>query len=528
MADADGTQNSAISSGDAGGTAPRRRVVAVIGAGLSGLTSAYELTKQGYEVHIFDSKPRTGGKIHTLQLGARETDLADEGGEYIDSNQKRILAMADELGVKYIEANKTMASRYYTPNGKLISDEEFNKGYRLISEQVYQDSQIIQNDPAGKRAQQLDNMSVTQYLKELAGNIKDDRSWLQKLTFRPKPTVDPNILTMAAQGLAAERMRPASQMSALQFMHETANKEGDLIPSDCQYRIEGGTQRLTDALEASLRASGAHFHLGTQMTEIGKENGKFSLRFDKQDEKQVFDQVVLATQAHPIANIKGIEEFLPPDDIDTLQRLQYTNGTKITIGRKTPVENDGFFISHLGYEVWNRAPGESVFMIGSDLSEKYKPKELMKLVLEDYARAHNSTVDKEFDTQMVSYGGPDPKNVCYSSCSQGQYLKLRHLAQSFDQLAQQGLGIAGTYVPGEMHMEDRSESANRMGHGVESAYRTVALMAAQEVAQEQGVARGNDAIDREWQMANQPRGGWVERITQEQVPQLAGAGARGR
>jgi len=43
--------------------------VVVIGAGLAGLTAAYELNKLGYRVQVLEARPRPGGRVHTVRRG---------------------------------------------------------------------------------------------------------------------------------------------------------------------------------------------------------------------------------------------------------------------------------------------------------------------------------------------------------------------------------------------------------------------------------------------------------------------------
>jgi monoamine oxidase len=54
----------------------KRRIV-ILGAGISGLTAAYELSRKGYEVTILEASHRAGGRNNTLRRG----DLIDEIGD---------------------------------------------------------------------------------------------------------------------------------------------------------------------------------------------------------------------------------------------------------------------------------------------------------------------------------------------------------------------------------------------------------------------------------------------------------------
>jgi monoamine oxidase len=49
--------------------------VVILGAGLAGMTAAYELTKAGYEVEVIEARPYAGGRCQTARKGFTNTDL---------------------------------------------------------------------------------------------------------------------------------------------------------------------------------------------------------------------------------------------------------------------------------------------------------------------------------------------------------------------------------------------------------------------------------------------------------------------
>ncbi len=67
---------------------PDRSDVVIVGAGLSGLTTAYELKKAGIKYHILELTPHIGGRVRTVTYKMNgETLLADSGmEEYWESN----------------------------------------------------------------------------------------------------------------------------------------------------------------------------------------------------------------------------------------------------------------------------------------------------------------------------------------------------------------------------------------------------------------------------------------------------------
>lgn len=49
--------------------------IIILGAGLAGMSSAYELTKLGYEVTVLEARNRPGGRIWTIRGGTTETEI---------------------------------------------------------------------------------------------------------------------------------------------------------------------------------------------------------------------------------------------------------------------------------------------------------------------------------------------------------------------------------------------------------------------------------------------------------------------
>ena len=54
---------------------PKNARVIVLGAGISGMTAGYELSKLGYDVKILEARDRVGGVNWTVRKGATHTEL---------------------------------------------------------------------------------------------------------------------------------------------------------------------------------------------------------------------------------------------------------------------------------------------------------------------------------------------------------------------------------------------------------------------------------------------------------------------
>jgi monoamine oxidase len=74
-----------------------RADVVVVGAGLSGLCAARKLRAEGASVRVVEARDRVGGRTRTEQIGQGTFDV---GGQWVGPGQKRLHALADELGIE--------------------------------------------------------------------------------------------------------------------------------------------------------------------------------------------------------------------------------------------------------------------------------------------------------------------------------------------------------------------------------------------------------------------------------------------
>lgn len=90
-----------------------RSSVAVVGAGIAGLTAAYLLQRQ-YEVVLFEAQPRLGGHAHTHDVPTTDGRMVPVDSGFLVHNERTypyLLRLFDELGVRTQDAEMSLSVR---------------------------------------------------------------------------------------------------------------------------------------------------------------------------------------------------------------------------------------------------------------------------------------------------------------------------------------------------------------------------------------------------------------------------------
>ncbi|MGC6453127.1 MAG: NAD(P)/FAD-dependent oxidoreductase [Candidatus Puniceispirillaceae bacterium] len=286
--------------------------VAVIGSGISGLSSAYLLNRNA-DVHLFERDRRVGGHSHTVEANFNGVKVPVDTGfiVYNPLNYPNLVSMFAHLGVPWIETDMSFAvslreggceyegslagfvaqpgnllrSRYWTMLSNLV--RFYRTGYRAAFD-----------GPAGE--------SLAEFLRREG---------------YATAFVEDHLLPMGAAiwSCSANTMLDYPVRSLLQFMEN--HKLLNFIDRPKWRTVKGGSReyvrRITDALGGE---NGGRIHLGTHITGLRRDHGGVILSIAGEGDVW-FDHVVMA--AHADQSLAMISDATPSErDILSSFRFQ--------------------------------------------------------------------------------------------------------------------------------------------------------------------------------------------------------------
>jgi len=238
---------------------PSASRVVVVGAGLAGLSAAYELRKAGVVATVVEASDRVGGRCWTIRGAFADGQIAEHGGELIDQSHTAIRQLAQELGLSLdnllaAEVNGTETLSWF--DGAPYTYAEATDDVKTIWQQLHADvsaaSYPTLYDSYTQRGWELDHMSITDWITAyVPGGMSSRLGQLLDVAY------------------TIEYGGESSMQSSLNMLYLLAySGQGQLRifgPSNEKYHVTGGNDQIAARLAAALPRQ---IQLGTRLVAL--------------------------------------------------------------------------------------------------------------------------------------------------------------------------------------------------------------------------------------------------------------------
>ena len=225
------------------GSSDDKRII-VVGAGLAGLSCAYELDEAGFNVILIEARSRPGGRVRTYRDPFADNLYAEMGAEYVDSTDNLVKQYCNKFGLKVLPAKqydgvyvrgRRLSMKGIQSGTDSLPFEGIQKGKLFGQEVQYIQKWIDLVKQKGANSPEvlaLDNMSVEEVLKKGGA---------------PKDIIDLYTYTNATEATSVP-----SKMSAL-YMVLANSRTSAFSENTVEGRIFGGNDQLPKAFAKKLR-----------------------------------------------------------------------------------------------------------------------------------------------------------------------------------------------------------------------------------------------------------------------------------
>jgi monoamine oxidase len=145
--------------------------IAIVGAGLAGLTCAYRLRERGVIATVYEASNRLGGRCWTRRGDFAAGQVAEHGGELIDQSHSHIRHLAQSLGLKLdnlLQAEVNGTEPCYFFDGSPYTYRDATRDIKAIWQTLHRDlseaGYPTLHDSSTARGRQLDQLSIAQWI----------------------------------------------------------------------------------------------------------------------------------------------------------------------------------------------------------------------------------------------------------------------------------------------------------------------------------------------------------------------------
>jgi monoamine oxidase len=249
--------------------------VAIVGGGLAGLMALRTLTEAGVPARLYERRSRIAARECT-GTAFPLTGWVEMGGQLVNSDHADMIALAKAFGLPLIDGKALGGVDQAVRDRTLLAEDALATALAPIAAQIAEDSERLDADWEAA-APELDRLSIAAYLDRHANLFSE-----------------PAVRRLLEQTSRTEYGAEPDQASAIELIWNLPTVDGKayevLGTSDERFVVQGGSQRITDALAA---AHADRIETGRKLVAMAPAGAGASLRFADGGEVTA-DRVILA------------------------------------------------------------------------------------------------------------------------------------------------------------------------------------------------------------------------------------------
>ena len=340
------------------GRAQTKGSVVVLGAGLSGLSSAYELSKLGYDVTVIEARDRVGGRIKTLKEPFSDGLYTEVGGELIGDGYERFLKYADEFGIEAKELPETAET------GGSVSEIQDGIGRNAYMRgKFYRRGDVWPEHPyklKGDESNVLPPVLYGKYLRLIGRDLRNGKISMDQLD---QLSIGAEMRRRGASKKAISLMNIALNYNSI----KTASAAG--VMSDVEKRrnagviplqLETGNEELPKRMAEAAAKRGVQIELSSVVRAIDQSDSTVTVRYvdtKNREPKSITADRIVCTIPFSVLRRITFNPGLPRRKKAAVKSLSYTQVSKVFFQAKY-AEWDR---RALGSSVWTDTPIERIF-----------------------------------------------------------------------------------------------------------------------------------------------------------------------
>ena len=299
------------------GPAQDRDEVAIVGAGIAGLTAAWRLRDAGVAVRVYEASNRIGGRMFSLRDHFPDGQVIELGGELIDTDHARIRALAEELGIVLDDLHTddpSLGGDVWWANGREYTEAEIVAAFVPIAAAIERDLATLGDGDitwnASRNAEALDALSIDAWLRR-----EGAQDWLRTLI---------EVAYTTEMGLECESQ---SALNLLTFIGTESESFKIFGSSDERFHVRGGNDLIVQALGEKLADA---IELSSPLQALRQESGgTYVLTVGGRDVRA--KEVILALPFTTLRHVQ-LDLELPAHKRRAIEQLQYGTNAKLMIG----------------------------------------------------------------------------------------------------------------------------------------------------------------------------------------------------